>query len=284
MLIGYARVSKADGSQSLDLQRDALQAAGVDAVHVYHDFASGVRDDRPGLDSCVRALRTGDMLVVWKLDRLGRNLAHLLLDLNGQETARALERRLRHYARPALLAIDEIGYLAYDAHAADLLFQIVSRRYEHRPLLMTTNLAFKHWDTIFPNASCAVALIDRLTPHAEIVVIEGDSYRKPRGRAQPETATDQPTETAVTALDACPELRAFHVTGNTWPISRRFSARTFCTRPCDAAAPLGLAPLAHAGRCRDLNRGTDGARPAPCGSPSPSPRPGTESPAAVGCR
>ena len=78
MLIGYARVSKADGSQSLDLQRDALQAAGVDAVHVYHDFASGVRDDRPGLDSCLRALRTGDVLVVWKLDRLGRTLAHLV--------------------------------------------------------------------------------------------------------------------------------------------------------------------------------------------------------------
>ena len=78
MLIGSARVSKADGSQSLDLQRDALRAAGVDAGHVYHDFASGVRDDRPGLDSCVRALRTGDVLVVWKLDRLGRNLAHLV--------------------------------------------------------------------------------------------------------------------------------------------------------------------------------------------------------------
>ena len=78
MLIGYARVSKADGSQSLDLQRDALQAAGVDAVHVYHDYASGVRDDRPGLDSCVRALRTGDVLVVWKLDRLGRTLVHLV--------------------------------------------------------------------------------------------------------------------------------------------------------------------------------------------------------------
>ena len=78
MLIGYARVSKADGSQSLDLQRDALQAAGIDAVNVYHDFASGVRDDRPGLDSCLRALRKGDVLVVWKLDRLGRNLAHLV--------------------------------------------------------------------------------------------------------------------------------------------------------------------------------------------------------------
>ena len=75
MVIGYARVSKADGSQSLDLQRDALRAAGVDAGH---DCASGVRDDRPGLDSCVRALRTGDVLVVWKLDRLGRTLAHLV--------------------------------------------------------------------------------------------------------------------------------------------------------------------------------------------------------------
>lgn len=102
----------------------------------------------------------------------------LLLDLNGQETARALERRLKHYARPTLLAIDEIGYLAYDARAADLLFQIVSRRYEHRAILMTTNLPFKRWDTIFPNASCAVALIDRLTHHAEILVIEGESYRR----------------------------------------------------------------------------------------------------------
>ena len=102
----------------------------------------------------------------------------LVLDLNGQETSRALERRLRHYARPHLLAIDEIGYLAYDAHAADLLFQIVSRRYEHRPLLVTTNLPFKQWDTIFPNASCAVALIDRLTHHAEILAIEGESYRR----------------------------------------------------------------------------------------------------------
>ena len=78
MLIGYARGSKADGSQSLDLQRDALCGAGVDAASVYHDFASGVRDDRSGLKNCLRALRTGDLLVVWKLDRLGRNLTHLV--------------------------------------------------------------------------------------------------------------------------------------------------------------------------------------------------------------
>ncbi len=78
MLIGYAHVSKTDGSQSLNLQCDALRAESIDAVNVYHDFASGVRDDRPGLDSCLRALRRGDVLVVWKLDRLGRNLAHLV--------------------------------------------------------------------------------------------------------------------------------------------------------------------------------------------------------------
>ncbi len=103
--------------------------------------------------------------------------ADLLLDLNGQETARGLDRRLRHYTRPHLLCIDEIGYLAYDAHAADLLFQIVTRRYEQKSIVLTTNLAFREWHTIFPNASCAVGLIDRLTHHAAIVKITGDSYR-----------------------------------------------------------------------------------------------------------
>ena len=102
----------------------------------------------------------------------------LILDLTSQETARALQRRLRTYLRPSVLAIDEIGYLAYDAHAADLLFQVVSRRYEQKSIILTTNLPFKQWDTVFPNASCAVALIDRLTHHAEIVSIEGESYRK----------------------------------------------------------------------------------------------------------
>ncbi len=103
--------------------------------------------------------------------------ADLLLDLNGQETARALDRRLRHYCRPQLLCIDEIGYLAYDAHAADLLFQIVTKRYEQKSIVLTTNLAFRDWHTIFPNASCAVGLIDRLTHHAAIVKVTGDSYR-----------------------------------------------------------------------------------------------------------
>ena len=78
MLIGYMRVSKADGSQTTDLQRDALIAAGVAADHLYDDRASGKLDARPGLDAALKALREGDTLVVWKLDRLGRNLRHLV--------------------------------------------------------------------------------------------------------------------------------------------------------------------------------------------------------------
>ena len=78
MLIGYMRVSKADGSQSTQLQRDALIAAGVNPEHLYEDLASGRRDDRPGLTGCLKALREGDTLLVWKLDRLGRDLRHLV--------------------------------------------------------------------------------------------------------------------------------------------------------------------------------------------------------------
>ena len=86
-LIGYARVSKADGSQVHDLQRDALVRAGVKVAHVYEDSASGRRDDRPGLEAALKALRSGDTLVVWKLDRLGRDLRHLV-NLVGDLTAR----------------------------------------------------------------------------------------------------------------------------------------------------------------------------------------------------
>ncbi|KAA3650011.1 MAG: recombinase family protein [Proteobacteria bacterium] len=78
MKIGYARISKADGSQQLDLQIDALKEAGVSESNIYSDQVSGKNDNRPGLDSCLKALRKNDTLIVWKLDRLGRNLKHLV--------------------------------------------------------------------------------------------------------------------------------------------------------------------------------------------------------------
>jgi DNA replication protein DnaC len=103
--------------------------------------------------------------------------AQLLLDLAAQESARALERRLRYYANVSLLVLDEMGYLAFDNRNADLLFQVVSRRYEKKSLVMTTNLAFKEWHSIFPTATCAHALIERVVHHADVVKIDGDSYR-----------------------------------------------------------------------------------------------------------
>ena len=103
--------------------------------------------------------------------------AQLLLDLGGQESARALERRLRYYAKVGLLVLDEVGFLAFDNRNADLLFQVVSRRYEKKSLVLTTNLAFADWHTIFPSATCATALVERVVHHADIVKIEGESYR-----------------------------------------------------------------------------------------------------------
>lgn len=119
--------------------------------------------------------------------------AQLLLDLGGQDSSRALERRLHFYAKASLLVIDEVGYLAFDNRNADLLFQVVSRRYERKSLVLTTNLAFKDWPTIFPNATCATALIDRVIHHADVIGIEGKSYRlreaEDGAAARKETAT-----------------------------------------------------------------------------------------------
>lgn len=102
----------------------------------------------------------------------------MLHDLAGQDSSVALARRLRRYTRPGLLAIDEVGYLSYDARYADLLFEVVTRRYEQqRSILLTTNKAFGEWNQVFPNATCVGTLVDRLLHRAEIVVLEGKSYR-----------------------------------------------------------------------------------------------------------
>lgn len=82
MFIGYARVSKADGNQVLDLQIDSLKRIGITEEQIYIDKASGAKDERPGLENCMKALRVRDTLIVWKLDRLGRNLKHLILTVD----------------------------------------------------------------------------------------------------------------------------------------------------------------------------------------------------------
>jgi DNA replication protein DnaC len=103
--------------------------------------------------------------------------ADLLLDLAGQDSARQLDLRLKYWASIPLLVLDELGYLSYDARNADLLFQVVSRRYERKSLVLTTNLAFKDWPSIFPNSACTTALIDRVVHHSSVINIKGKSYR-----------------------------------------------------------------------------------------------------------
>lgn len=124
---------------------------------------------------------------------LARNIAHqaviqgytvmftsagqMLGDLAALDSDSALRRRLRHYAGPQLLVIDEIGYLSYSNRHADLLFELVSRRYEQKSTVITTNRCFAEWNEVFPTAACVASLIDRLVHHAEVFHIDGESYR-----------------------------------------------------------------------------------------------------------
>jgi len=184
-----------------------------------YDWSWPKRIDRDGIEAALRLEfleRAGNLVLVAPQGlgktMIAKNIAHkaiqaghsvlfvtaaqMLLDLAGQDSARALDRRLRHYQRYALLVVDEIGYLSYDNRNADLFFQVVSRRYEQKSLVLTTNLAFSDWPTVFPNATCTTALIDRLVHHADVIAIEGESYRrreaeadkKSRRRAKPAAA------------------------------------------------------------------------------------------------
>ncbi|HEY3847172.1 MAG TPA: IS21-like element helper ATPase IstB [Acetobacteraceae bacterium] len=115
----------------------------------------------------------------------------LLGDLCALDSDSALRRRLRHYARPELLVIDEVGYLSYSNRHADLMFELVSRRYQTRSTLITTNRPFAEWHEVFPNAACVVSLIDRLVHNAEIIAIEGESYRLKEARERTEQRARQ---------------------------------------------------------------------------------------------
>ena len=133
--------------------------------------------------------------------------AQMLGDLTAQDGDNALRRRLKYYAHPDVLIIDEVGYLSYSNRHADLLFNIINRRYELKPTIVTTNRPFAEWSEVFPNAACVVSIVDRLVHHSEILVIEGESYRmreakeraarkkkavKPRRHTTKHTAPEQP--------------------------------------------------------------------------------------------
>jgi DNA replication protein DnaC len=104
-------------------------------------------------------------------------LAPALLDELQRQTLEGRRHKLRNYANVGLLCIDEVGYLSYDDKAADLLYEVINRRYERKSIILTTNRPFKEWNAVFPNATCIATLLDRLLHHADMTVIEGESYR-----------------------------------------------------------------------------------------------------------
>lgn len=115
----------------------------------------------------------------------------MLGELAALDSDSALRRRLRHYVAPDLLVIDEVGYLSYSNRHADLLFELISRRYETKSTLVTTNRAFAEWSEVFPNAACVVSLVDRLVHNAEVISIEGESYRLKEARERTEQRTSR---------------------------------------------------------------------------------------------
>ena len=137
---------------------------------------------------------------------LSKNLAHnallaghsvrfttasaMLNALAAEDSASALERRLRRLCSPKVLFVDEVGYLAYGNRHADLLFEVVTRRYElGKPVVVTTNKAFREWNEVFPNATCVVTWVDRLVHRSEVVEIAGESYRLKEAKERKQART-----------------------------------------------------------------------------------------------
>lgn len=112
------------------------------------------------------------------------SLSAALADLLRQESIPAMERRLRRYASPSLLILDELGYLACDSRAADMLFHIITARHHRRSVIITTNLPYKQWASVFPGASCLSALIDRFAQHCHTFDIKGESWRSHEAQAR----------------------------------------------------------------------------------------------------
>ncbi len=113
--------------------------------------------------------------------------SRLIGDVTGTDSPSTLHRRLKYYTRMAVLAVDELGYLSYDQRAADLLFEIISRRHEAgKPVLISTNLPFREWSSVFPHATCTIALVDRLTHRADVLKLDAESWRRKESQERAE--------------------------------------------------------------------------------------------------
>ncbi len=135
-----------------------------------------VRVGRNGLGKRMIAQNICHAAVLAGSSVLFRAAPALLEDLQRQ-SLEGRRRKLRTYTNVGLLCIDEVGYLSFDDKAADLLYEVINRRYEHKSVIVTTNRPFKEWNEVFPNATCIATMLDRLLHHAQVTVLEGSSYR-----------------------------------------------------------------------------------------------------------
>ena len=150
------------------------------------ETANAVLKGPNGIGKTMIAQNIAHQAVVRGHTVLFASAGQMLGELSAIDSDAALRRRLRHYANPELLVVDEVGYLSYSNRAADLLFELVNRRYERKSTIVTTNKAFADWNEVFPNAACVVSLIDRLVHNAEVIDLEGESYRKKEAQERTE--------------------------------------------------------------------------------------------------
>jgi DNA replication protein DnaC len=171
---GFKPMADFDWNWPTKIERDVIERA------LSLDFLSESRNlvlvGRNGLGKTMIAQNICHAAVLAGSSVLFRSAPALLGDLHRQ-TPDGRRRKLRSYANVGLLCVDEVGYLSFDDKAADLLYEVINRRYERKPLILTTNRPFKEWNEVFPNATCIVTLLDRLLHHADVTVIEGKSYR-----------------------------------------------------------------------------------------------------------
>ncbi len=170
-----------DWSWPAKIERDVMERAL--ALDFLQENRNLVMVGRNGLGKTMIAQNICHAAVLAGSSVLFRSAPALLEELQRQ-TPEGRRRKLRSYANVGLLCIDEVGYLSFDDKAADLLYEVINRRYERKSVIVTTNRPFKEWNEVFPNATCIVTLLDRLLHHADMTVIEGDSYRVPRKRVE----------------------------------------------------------------------------------------------------
>jgi DNA replication protein DnaC len=169
--------------------RTAVEA--LMSLEFLNEAANVVFIGRNGLGKSTIAKNIAHQALIQGHTVLFTTAGQLLGNLAALDSDSTLRRRLRQYTAPRLVCIDEVGYLSYSNRHADLLFELISRRYEQKSTIITTNRPFAEWNDVFPNSACVVSLVDRLVHKAEIIAIEGESYRAKEARERSEQRARQ---------------------------------------------------------------------------------------------